>query len=79
MSGFFGTTDPVKFARIIPDTDTTRRFSDEVTNFLESTRPLPQTAENNQESFSSPDGTRSVPPAPESSVNSSITTNEVSK
>ena len=43
---FFRTTDPVKFARIIPDTSTFERFSNEVTTFLEATKPLqhsPQT------------------------------------
>ncbi|MBN1600406.1 MAG: hypothetical protein JW915_02300 [Chitinispirillaceae bacterium] len=42
---FFQTTDPVKFARIIPDNETINRFSDEVTQFLEATKPLEQQSE----------------------------------
>ena len=36
---FFNATDPVKFARYIPDSETTDRFGKEVWNFLELTRP----------------------------------------
>jgi uncharacterized protein YneF (UPF0154 family) len=45
LEWFFRTTDPVKFARIIPDSETINRFPDEVTRFLESTRPLQQPSE----------------------------------
>ena len=37
---FFRTTDPVKFARYIPDEKTIERFDREVRDFLERTRPV---------------------------------------
>jgi len=37
---FFGTTDPVKFARLIPDSETVDRFDREVRQFLEATKPV---------------------------------------
>jgi len=36
---FFRTSDPVKFAKWVPDSDTTGRFGAEVRAFLEATRP----------------------------------------
>ena len=39
---FFRTTDPVKFARMIPDSSTIERFETEIWNFLEATRPVEQ-------------------------------------
>lgn len=42
---FFGATDPVKFARQIPDQDTLERFGKEVRDFLEATKPLPENAQ----------------------------------
>lgn len=79
LEWFFRTTDPVKFARIIPDSDTVSRFSDEVSNFLESTRPLPQTAGNDQNASTPQDADQLVPPVKEPSTATSVTTNEVSK
>jgi hypothetical protein len=79
LEWFFRTTDPVKFARIVPDSDTVNRFSNEVTNFLESTRPLPQTAGNDQNASSPQDATQSVPSVNGSAPATSVTTNEVSK
>ena len=38
---FFRTSDPVKFARLIPDSQTLKKFDNEVRNFLEATKPLP--------------------------------------
>lgn len=40
LDWFFTTTDPVKFARFIPDNDTVTRFEHEVHTFLEETRPI---------------------------------------
>ncbi|MCL2689740.1 MAG: BatD family protein [Chitinispirillia bacterium] len=37
---FFRTSDPVKFARFIPDSQILQRFDSEVRNFLEVTRPI---------------------------------------
>jgi hypothetical protein len=37
---FFRNTDPVKFARLIPDQQTLSRFLEEVKEFLESTKPI---------------------------------------
>lgn len=39
---FFTTTEPVKYARFIPDDLTLERFADETRVFLESTRPRPE-------------------------------------
>jgi len=39
---FFRTTDPVKFAKLIPDDETKERFMKEVKAFLENTRPVPE-------------------------------------
>ncbi|KMQ52442.1 hypothetical protein CHISP_0709 [Chitinispirillum alkaliphilum] len=39
---FFETSDPVKFARYIPEISVLRRFSDELRSFLELSRELPQ-------------------------------------
>jgi hypothetical protein len=39
---FFRATDPVKFARLVPDAPTVERFEPEVRDFLEATRPLLQ-------------------------------------
>ncbi|MBN1575723.1 MAG: hypothetical protein JW913_04175 [Chitinispirillaceae bacterium] len=47
---FFRTTDPVKFARQIPDTPTLERFEREVRDFLEVTKPVEQGTQ-------TPDGT----------------------
>jgi hypothetical protein len=41
---FFTATDPVKFAKMIPDNDILTRFLAEVKLFLEETRPVPQAA-----------------------------------
>ncbi len=80
LEWFFRTTDPVKFARIIPDSDTVNRFSDEVTNFLESTRPLQQTVDSNQETSPMPsDEQQSVQTDLVPSTGSSVTQNEVGK
>jgi len=42
---FFRTTDPVKFARLVPDSDTIDRFTAEVREFLEATKPSEQPVE----------------------------------
>jgi hypothetical protein len=81
LEWFFKATDPVKFARIIPDSVTVSRFSDEVTNFLEATRPLPQITESNNQDVPTVSDT---PQQPDSSVQlssagTSVTTNEVGK
>jgi len=39
---FFRTSDPVKFARLIPDSQTLQKFDDEIKKFLEATKPVPQ-------------------------------------
>jgi hypothetical protein len=39
---FFSTTDPVKFAKWLPDTDTVARFGTDVRKFLEMTKPRPE-------------------------------------
>jgi hypothetical protein len=36
---FFAATDPIKFAKMLPDNDTLHRFGHEVRQFLEQTRP----------------------------------------
>ncbi len=41
LDWFFSTTDPVKFAKWLPDNDTANRFGPEARAFLERTRPLP--------------------------------------
>jgi hypothetical protein len=38
---FFSATDPVKFAKMLPDNDTIERFGADVRRFLEQTRPGP--------------------------------------
>jgi len=42
---FFIETDPVKFAKMHPDNDTLHRFGHEVRQFLEQTRPRPETSQ----------------------------------
>jgi hypothetical protein len=79
LEWFFRTTDPVKFARIIPDSDTVSRFSNEVTIFLESTRPLPQPAAVDPSASSPQDATQTVPPVKEQSSGTPVTTSEVNK
>ncbi|MDG5814792.1 hypothetical protein QA601_06875 [Chitinispirillales bacterium ANBcel5] len=46
---FFDTTDPVKFARFIPDSSTLNKFSSEVYKFLESTKPQFSSEEKKEE------------------------------
>jgi hypothetical protein len=46
---FFRTTDPVKFARLIPDSAIIERFEREVRDFLELTKPLAESRENEEE------------------------------
>ena len=41
---FFRTSDPVKFAKWVPDSQTLQKFDGEVRKFLEATKPLPDTA-----------------------------------
>ncbi|HMD67900.1 MAG TPA: hypothetical protein VKF42_03410 [Chitinivibrionales bacterium] len=41
LDWFFSTTDPVKFAKWLPDNDTANRFGLEARAFVERTRPLP--------------------------------------
>ena len=45
---FFRTSDPVKFARLIPDSQTLQKFDNEVRKFLEATKPLPETQNENE-------------------------------
>jgi hypothetical protein len=40
---FFSTSDPVKFAKWLPDGDTVTKFGDDARKFLELTRPVAQT------------------------------------
>lgn len=40
LDWFFTTTDPVKFAKLIPDIDTAYRFGKDVRGFIEATRPM---------------------------------------
>jgi hypothetical protein len=42
LEWFFTNTDPVKFARLIPDNRTVERFETEVRSFLEATKPAVQ-------------------------------------
>lgn len=42
INWFFLKSDPIKFARLIPDDETTNRFMTETMNFLNGTRPLLQ-------------------------------------
>ncbi|MBN2036666.1 MAG: DUF4381 family protein [Chitinispirillaceae bacterium] len=49
LEWFFRTTDPVKFAKYLPDQDTVERFEYEVCGFIEATRPRPE-EESGQES-----------------------------
>jgi hypothetical protein len=44
LSWFFNTTDPIKFARLIPEADTLGRFGTEVRSFLEETKPQAEPA-----------------------------------
>lgn len=53
---FFRTTDPVKFARLIPDSDTIERFTSEVREFLEATRPTDQSDETSTDQQTTADG-----------------------
>ncbi len=39
---FFRATDPVKFAKMRPDSDTLNRFGPEVRQFIERTKPMPE-------------------------------------
>ncbi len=43
MDWFFRATDPVKFAKFLPDSDTIARYDTEVRAFLTATRPAPET------------------------------------
>ena len=53
---FFRTTDPVKFARLIPDSATIDRFEQEVKTFLEATKPVIENSGTSpQENVESPD------------------------
>ena len=52
---FFRSTDPVKFARLIPDGTTLDRFEPEVRDFLEATKPVVE-QENTRENADAPDG-----------------------
>lgn len=80
LEWFFRTTDPVKFARIIPDSDTVNRFSTEVTTFLESTRPLPQPAGSDQSASPATDATaQTVPAVQDATTATTVTSSEVSK
>ncbi|MDR2727923.1 MAG: BatD family protein [Chitinispirillales bacterium] len=38
---FFRASDPVKFARLIPDSQTLEKFDNEVRKFIEATKPMP--------------------------------------
>jgi hypothetical protein len=58
MEWFFRATDPVKFAKMLPDQDTLARFGIEVRAFLEATRPVIQ-AEAKQENQSQIKGSAS--------------------
>jgi hypothetical protein len=47
LEWFFTETDPVKFAKHIPDRETIMRFGEEVRTFLAQTRPRPQSETKN--------------------------------
>jgi hypothetical protein len=80
LEWFFRTTDPVKFARIIPDGSTVNRFSDEVTQFLESTRPLQQPSEKVEEPTNAQtEAKQSVPNTDNSNNDSPINVTEVQR
>jgi hypothetical protein len=46
---FFSATDPVKFAKMLPSNDTLHRFGHDVRQFLELTRPNPETSQTPKE------------------------------
>jgi hypothetical protein len=80
LEWFFRTTDPVKFARIIPDGSTVNRFSDEVTQFLQSTRPLQQPSEKVEEPTNAQtEAKQSVPNTDNSNNDSPINVTEVQR
>lgn len=62
---FFRTTDPIKFARLIPDQKTLDRFEQEVRTFLEETKPVineePQPATVTNEQSNKPNAQTSTP------------------
>jgi hypothetical protein len=62
---FFRTSDPVKFARHIPEEITTNRFMKETMDFLTATRPLLQ------DSVATPKTQDSLPAAPDTIMNKS--------
>jgi len=41
LDWFFSATDPVKFAKLLPDTDTMYRFGTDIKLFIEATKPRP--------------------------------------
>ncbi|MDR0305808.1 MAG: BatD family protein [Chitinispirillales bacterium] len=57
---FFRTSDPVKFARWLPDSQTLERFAKEVRKFLEATRPMPEVTETQQVKAESSEKTERV-------------------
>ncbi|MFP4163083.1 MAG: DUF4381 family protein [Chitinispirillaceae bacterium] len=50
---FFRTTDPVKFARLIPEMNVLKKFDQEVKAFLEATKPVSVTTEQTKETHTS--------------------------
>jgi hypothetical protein len=51
---FFSTTDPVKFAKWLPDNDTVNRFGPAMRDFVEKTRPQPAHVDNKEAGQSAP-------------------------
>jgi|WetSurMetagenome_2_1015567.scaffolds.fasta_scaffold00008_146 hypothetical protein len=52
LDWFFSTTDPVKFAKWLPDNDTVNGFGPAMRDFIERTRPLPSAASGAQATIS---------------------------
>jgi hypothetical protein len=48
LGWFFSTTDPVKFAKWMPDTDTVRRFGADMLEFIQQTKPGETQTENKE-------------------------------
>lgn len=76
LEQFFRTTDPIKFARLIPDFATIEGLEPRVREFLETTRPQPQSENNGSDST---DGAAQQQPAATTRTQQSQTTGEQEK
>ncbi|MBN1761418.1 MAG: hypothetical protein JW863_24050 [Chitinispirillaceae bacterium] len=61
---FFRASDPVKFARMIPDTTTIDRFEPEVRDFLETTKPVVEQENAPGDAAEAATGNATEPPSP---------------